>query len=250
MTERRDLQVITLIRAERERTDPPEATKARVLARIGKTLALPPASLLAPAKSRGPAPRTKALGRAAKMIALTLIGAAGGLALATRLSSTAPVAATGVAPFAAPVTMEPKSLGDDPTPGVARSIPEAHAQSSALVAASATTGTAAKTGGPESRSGSQPPIRANLGVERKLLDQARTRLLSGDPSEALAIVAKHGARFPQGILAEEREALRVESLAAAGRPRDACIAAAIFREAYPGSLLGRAVDGACPESNP
>ncbi len=47
----------------------------------------------------------------------------------------------------------------------------------------------------------------------------------------------HLARFPDGQFAEEREALAIRALAMAGRVDEARARAALFRDAFPESML-------------
>jgi outer membrane protein assembly factor BamD (BamD/ComL family) len=83
-----------------------------------------------------------------------------------------------------------------------------------------------------------------LAAERSLLDEARSALRAGDASGALRDLDLHAQRFPAGILAEERDAMTVEALVAAGRADDARAAGARFRGAHPGSLLQPMVEDA------
>jgi type IV secretory pathway VirB10-like protein len=70
--------------------------------------------------------------------------------------------------------------------------------------------------------------------EHRLLAEAR-RVLEADPARALALADAHRRGFPHGLLAEEREYLRVTALAALGREADAQRAAAAFLRRWPGS---------------
>jgi hypothetical protein len=74
-------------------------------------------------------------------------------------------------------------------------------------------------------------------AELDLLHRAQTAYVGHDFAGALTLVAEHGRRFPNGRLAEEREALRVRSLAGAGRTAEAHRAAAAFAERFPRSVL-------------
>ena len=74
-------------------------------------------------------------------------------------------------------------------------------------------------------------------VELELLQQARTALARADFAAALAAIAAHERRFPNGQLAEEREALRVLALSGAHQSEDARRAATAFRKRFPHSLL-------------
>jgi TolA-binding protein len=74
-------------------------------------------------------------------------------------------------------------------------------------------------------------------LELKVLQPAREAVARGDFSSALATLAEHERRFPNGQLAEEREALRVQALSGLGRTEEAGRAAAAFRERFPASVL-------------
>lgn len=76
-----------------------------------------------------------------------------------------------------------------------------------------------------------------LAVEIDLLRRARAAFNRREFSRALMLVAEHARRFPQGHLAEEREALRVHSLQRAGRAAEADRAAEAFAIQYPRSVL-------------
>jgi hypothetical protein len=74
-------------------------------------------------------------------------------------------------------------------------------------------------------------------AELYLLQRAQSDYASQDFSDALVLVAEHARRFPKGRLAEEREALRVRSLAGAGRGDQARRALAAFARLFPRSAL-------------
>jgi hypothetical protein len=74
-------------------------------------------------------------------------------------------------------------------------------------------------------------------AELDLLKRAQAAYAERDFADALVLVAKHAQRFPKGRLAEEREALRVRSLAGAGRRVEARRAAAAFADRFPRSVL-------------
>ncbi|MFO0602467.1 MAG: hypothetical protein U0324_04795 [Polyangiales bacterium] len=61
-------------------------------------------------------------------------------------------------------------------------------------------------------------------------------------------LARHARRFPRGRLAPEREALRVECLAARGERAAAEAARTAFHRRFPGSVLGAAVDRAAGDA--
>jgi hypothetical protein len=74
-------------------------------------------------------------------------------------------------------------------------------------------------------------------AELELLHRAQAAYAGRDFTSALAVVAEHRRRFPNGRLAEEREALRVRALGGAGRTSEARAAAASFAERFPRSVL-------------
>ncbi len=103
---------------------------------------------------------------------------------------------------------------------------------------------AAPAAAPQASLTAKPPHRArpisareSYAAELDLLRRARVAYSSRDFSDALALIAEHRRRFPNGRLAEEREALRVQSLAGAGRTDEAARAAAAFAARFPRSVL-------------
>ncbi len=84
----------------------------------------------------------------------------------------------------------------------------------------------------------------SLGAEQRLLEQARAALARGLARDALTALDRHKARFPRGLLREEREGLRVPVLVALGQDDEARKAAARFLARYPSSLFAPAVERA------
>jgi hypothetical protein len=82
--------------------------------------------------------------------------------------------------------------------------------------------------------------------ELRLLRQARAAVAREEYAAALPPIAEHARRFKDGRLSEEREALRVKSLAGLGRGEDARRAAATFRARFPRSVLLSAVNKMSP----
>ena len=80
-------------------------------------------------------------------------------------------------------------------------------------------------------------------AELALLQRAYAAYTRRDYSGALMLVAEHARRFPKGRLAEQREALRVRSLAGSGRGDEAHRAAAAFAVRFPRSVLLPRVEG-------
>ena len=92
--------------------------------------------------------------------------------------------------------------------------------------------------------GAQARPSDSLAAERALLDPARTALGRGDGASALDAVHKHEARFANGKLAEEREAIAVQALVVLHRSDEARVRAARFQQRYPGSVLAPSVAAA------
>jgi len=88
---------------------------------------------------------------------------------------------------------------------------------------------------------------ATVAAEAELLRQADAARKGGDAARALALVDEHRARFPDGILVQEREAERVVVLCALGRAGDARAAAAVFLSNWPRSPLAGRVREACAD---
>jgi len=86
------------------------------------------------------------------------------------------------------------------------------------------------------RKASAPTLRPT-NEELQLLRSARQHVTRGDFAGALSAVAEHDRRFRHGSLVEEREALRVKSLAGLGRQEDAQRAASEFHARFPRSVL-------------
>jgi hypothetical protein len=76
-----------------------------------------------------------------------------------------------------------------------------------------------------------------LSAEQALLDPARVALARGDGAGALARLAQHERRFPNGALSQEREAMVIRALVLTGDRDRARAHAESFRSRYPGSLL-------------
>ncbi len=78
---------------------------------------------------------------------------------------------------------------------------------------------------------------ASLREERRLLDEARDAIVRGEPEGALSPTALHLARFPDGVLAEERDAIRIRALAHLGRRDDARTLLRTMQANHPHSFL-------------
>ncbi|MET0792455.1 MAG: hypothetical protein ABW061_13120 [Polyangiaceae bacterium] len=74
-------------------------------------------------------------------------------------------------------------------------------------------------------------------TELELLARAQSAYTQRDFTRAIALISELNRRFPNGHLAEEREALRVRSLLGAGRTDEGQRAAAAFAARFPRSVL-------------
>jgi hypothetical protein len=88
-----------------------------------------------------------------------------------------------------------------------------------------------------SRTARTPTVAREPGDELPLLREAREAVGRRAFADALARLAEHEARFPNGRFAEEREALKVRSLSGLGRKGEARRAAEAFRTHFPHSVL-------------
>jgi len=85
------------------------------------------------------------------------------------------------------------------------------------------------------------PVPNELGLIRK----ATGALRDGQPTRALQLLAEHARHHPEGMLAQERQGLRVLALCAAGRQAEGAAARTRFLRAAPRSPLAGRVEDAC-----
>jgi hypothetical protein len=89
-----------------------------------------------------------------------------------------------------------------------------------------------------------------LGDELALLRGAQDALRAHDGVTALGLLEQHAARFPQGMLREERLATQVLALCTLERLAEARAAAQVFLGSYPHSPHARRVRASCVGQNP
>ncbi len=82
--------------------------------------------------------------------------------------------------------------------------------------------------------------------ERAILERAQDAL-RGNPAEALVLTDLHLARFPGGVLGQEREVIAIDALLHLGRSADARARAARFVAAFPTSAHRRRLDVLIPD---
>ena len=93
-----------------------------------------------------------------------------------------------------------------------------------------------------------PRVEENtLAAELALLGRAHAALSRGDFTGAESALGSHARRYPRGSLVHEREALRVQCLAAGGDQAAAEAARQRFHRRFPASVLGATVDRAVAE---
>jgi hypothetical protein len=142
-------------------------------------------------------------------------------------------------PIAAPPPVAEVSPAPEPAqPPVVASSP------AASTSAPAGARSAATPGGPASAQADVPGRDVDLAAERALLEIARTALARGQSARALEALQRHATEFPRGRLGEEREALSIQALLAAGRRDEARARAERFEKTFPRSLLLPAIDAA------
>jgi hypothetical protein len=88
-------------------------------------------------------------------------------------------------------------------------------------------------------------IASTLEAETRLLRAADVALRSGDAQRALALLDEHAARFPAGVLEEERAAERVLALCSLGRTHEAQADVERFLRERPRSPLADRVRSSC-----
>ncbi|UJR82768.1 hypothetical protein [Sandaracinus amylolyticus] len=136
-----------------------------------------------------------------------------------------------VAPAPEPEAEPVVAIADEPTPEIA---PEVRPEI------------------PERTAARRPDAGAptTLARESALLARAQSALGRGAPELAISALREHETRHPEGQLREEREALWISALVAAGDHDAARERAARFRRRFPGSPLQAAIDATLRESPP
>jgi pentatricopeptide repeat protein len=216
--------VRAIVRAEQSRVAVPDEARARLAERLSAAVpgfgsAHVPAMTAAPAAGALTAATVKVLVALALGVGAAAALSAQGLSRPARDHARVPaVIAHELAPHAARVLLEHPDVS-----------PPAPAPSAPIVTAPVT---------------APLPAIASLREERRLLDEARDAIERGDPELGLAPTASHAARFPHGVLGEERDALRIRALARLGRTEEARALLERMRAAYPRSFL---LEGAASE---
>jgi hypothetical protein len=90
-----------------------------------------------------------------------------------------------------------------------------------------------------------PPSLALLEQETRLLGEAQRALTDSQPQRALTALDEHGVRFPDGRLAQERDALRVVAMCRLGQHERAQSERTKLEQRWPGSPLLLRVRAVC-----
>ncbi len=144
----------------------------------------------------------------------------------------------------APVAVEPAG---EATPTVERAPTLANLPEKQAVRATATMATASVKAVDAPVVAQEPSLQT--GAEVALLEQAQHALEAKHGERALALLDEHARTYPNGALAEERDAARVLALCETGRDDEAHAEADAFVVAHPRSPLAARVRAACPASS-
>ena len=234
-----DAELVSLLGQERSHVFAPHGAKGRVLDRVETTLFGPGgggggAQTAEPSPPALPKADLVQLVRPMSLMLALVLGGAGGAALMHALEPPRVVyverpTTTAVNAVAEVVPISPPASASVPTLAEALALPAAVTGSARAVSAAPV---------------APPSGNGQLAQERALLDVARTALGRGDGQATLTALAKHTQRFPNGQLAEEREALGIQALLLLKRNDEARALGARFRQRYPGSVLLPAIEAA------
>ena len=204
----------------------PDDVRARVLARSRAFVSGRRAiSRVAPFAGPRPPATASSQGGGLRRLAIAaaiaiLAGAAGAVAALRTRAADAPPATFPASPGSFPVPVR-EETGLDPELATVRAAPTTAAHH-----------TITSRPRPVLKTRGADPL-----AEVELLQHAHLAYARRDFRGALALVAEHARHFPAGPLAEECEALRVESLLAAGHAVEARRAGAAFAKRFPRSVL-------------
>ncbi len=227
-----DDDVRALVRRAASVDPAPAEAKARVLERVIHVVGPPgggggDGGASGSGGTHGPDPSGAAMRFVRRLLPLAASFALGGGVVAVAMHRApearrfvdAPVVSVDRPPAADPIA---ERSGDGKNPGVSGQ-PQASTPPPAIA--------------PVSRPPPSSPSRDQLTAERQLLDLARGALEREEPQAALDATARHERGYPNGALAQEREAIAIRALALLGRTTEARARADRFRSRFPQSLL-------------
>jgi hypothetical protein len=206
-------------------------------------------------------PLAFAIGAAASVPMVRGVGSSSGdLAFTEQAieSRAAPLPAPSPPPTPAPLLAEP--LTESPAGATPTAPKAAHALSPRAAPDQARPQTSAPTGldivdasaqvAPKETSRTDDPT-ASLLEEYALISRMHRALGAGDQGELARAVDEHGLRFPSGVLAEERDAMRAMlGCMRASKPEEAQALVSKFRARYPHSLHAARVEAGCAMRSP
>jgi len=239
MLEPLDSEIAALFGRERSEHRQEPMAREEVLHRAERAIRLaalapPPGDLALPPSLPAP-PRGLLGGASAKvLLGVALAAAFGGGVVVGRASAPTPTSPS-------PSFVVTASRSESPSPSPSEGGPLSIEASALPPAPPAPSAPSASSAGPRAR---PDDTVSDLAREQELVDTARGALARGRAAEALAATERHSARFPNGALAEERDALAVQALALDGRIDEARLRASRFTARYPRSIFRPAVERA------
>ena len=251
--------VAELLREEADAPPAPSAEREHVLERLGTTLgekmdsdasADTTPSANAPEATPGtPTTAGASLSAGAKSAALLLTAYAAGVATGVGVHSSfmADEVPNGVEqPL--PASTEQRPVHNEPPaePTIDETEDETEAAPAADPTPTAPTPATAPRRMRRRRVDGELPLRPS-NAERLLIEQARQGLARGSATDALDTLREHQQNHPSGRYAEEREALIIQALVAAGRVDEARRRWRRFQTAYPASLFRPVLERVVPD---
>lgn len=239
-----------MLRTYRSAKAPPAPDRRALWARIEASLdAGAPGPSLEPRVEPRPRPHTRPL--APVLGVIVAVAAVAVAALALRPGQ-ARDAVTRRAPSAAVHQPEPREPSQAVTTPRAEAPAEARAASPGPAvepAGGRRRATASAGREPPAPAAEDPAVEATdaLMAELALVREARNALRSESPARALELLDAHARAYPTGQMREDRLALRVEALCAAGKAAQARAEATLLQRAYPGSAHAQRVRATCAE---
>jgi hypothetical protein len=212
----------------------PEPTRARVGERLAKLTLISPVPQPSLPLQAAAAPAWHQTPRVLLAVPIALVvGAAGQAWLSAGRATTPAVVASA----------QPATVASAPTivapPSAAVAAPAADERTAPAVPAPAVS--------TASRPATLAPLSSNrlsANDDLALLERARSAFATGDTPGTLQLLRQHQQRFPSSMLQQEREALTIRALVAAGRRSEAKRRAEAFAKSYPRSALRGSVERA------
>jgi hypothetical protein len=242
-----DPKLARLLAEERRASDFPEEKREEFFAKIVGAVPGNGDGGAPPPEGSGSAARARVLGvKLLKAGALLAVGATLGYVARGpgSIATAPPTAASAVAP-AASRPVDEEQVAPAEVDASAASEPKTSPVSGLTPPASKP-----QPRGAEPLASPSASSRSTLSQERALVERARAAIARRDGLSALEALTEHERAFPNGKLAEERDALFVQALALAGRSDDARRRALQFESRYPTSMFAGRVDATLRELPP